>query len=85
MPLILFPVAALAFLVWQACLTFDEEVKYIWACVLINRRSCLPERPDAYTRMHNKNPFKWMYFYLRYVVIVGHVCVHGSASQASLS
>ena len=29
-------VAALAFLVWHAILTFDEEVEYIWPYVPIN-------------------------------------------------
>lgn len=32
-------VAALTFLVWQAFLTFDKEVQYIWPCVPIDRRS----------------------------------------------
>ena len=69
MVLILFPVAALTFLVWQAFLTFDEEVQYIWPCVPISYSGQLPEMHS----MRNKNPFKWMYFYLRYVVIVAHV------------
>lgn len=71
MLLILFSVAALAFLAWQAFLTFDEEVRYIWAYVPI----CLGQQvqvPDPCS-MRNQNPFKWIYFYLRYGVIAAHV------------
>lgn len=73
MVLILPPVAALTLLVWNSFLTVDEEVQYIWTCVCNKSGSQETNIVFVYSSMRNGSPFKWVYFFLRYVVTVAQM------------
>ncbi|KDQ53241.1 hypothetical protein JAAARDRAFT_39619 [Jaapia argillacea MUCL 33604] len=65
--------SSLAFLIWDVCITFGDEVNYIWRYDFSAIRSASSSPGLDFTRQSNQSPTKWLFLFTRYVSVVGQM------------